>query len=141
MIPEPDLLVKGEHYYADDIAWIFLNNTVDLLLWTQERSRGDKFLAFASKRLLELRHCLKEFKLGFSPIPRENISSYILATFEEIERECADHSGSEMRGTVCLGKRARSILVFILTTPKTANQIILLCRLNLNFTKEQRFTC
>ena len=116
MIPEPDLPVKGEHNFADDVACIFSNNIVDPLLWTQESSRGHKFLAFASERLPELRHCLKEFKLRFASIPRDKISSYRLAAYEEIERECTDHSSSEVRGAICLAKLARSILVFIWIT-------------------------
>lgn len=116
MTPEPDLPVKGEHHYADDLACIFFNNIVDPLLWTRESSRGHKFLDFASERLPELRQCLKKFKLGSPSIPQEKLSSYKLAAFEEIERDCAEHSGSEVRGAVCLGKLAKSVLIFIWIT-------------------------
>ena len=104
MMQEPDLGVKHDNKPAD---------TVDPLLWTQESSRGHEFLAFASKRLPELRHCLKEFKFEFSSTPRDKISSYKSAAFENIERECTDHSNSEVWGGVCLGKLARTIVVFI----------------------------
>ena len=115
-VPEPDLPVKVDNKVADEMACIFSNNYVDPLLWTQESSRGHKFLAFASERLPELRHYLKEFKLNFSSIPQDKILSYRLAAFKEIERYCTDHSSSEVGGGVCLGKLARTILVFIWIT-------------------------
>ena len=116
MLPEPDLPVKFDNNLADEMPCIFSNNLVDPLLWTQDSSRGHKFLAFASERLPELRHCLREFKLGFPSIPRDKMFSYGSAAFKEIERECTDHSSSEVRGDVCLGKLARTILVFIWIT-------------------------
>ena len=136
MIQEPDLRVKGDINLADNIAWSFSNNFVDPdinladniastlsknfvdpLLWTQESSRGHKFLAFASERLPELRHYLQEFKLEFPLIPRGKNSSYRLAAFDNIERGCTAHSSYgvsyKVSSDVCLGKLAATILVFI----------------------------
>ena len=116
MLPEPDLPAKGEHDIADYMACIFPDNVVDPLLWTQESSRGHKFLAFASERLPELRHCLNKFIPEFLSIPRDKIYSYKLAAFKEIEGECTDHFSSEVKGAICLGKLARTIIVFIWIT-------------------------
>ena len=116
MLPETDLEAKGEHKFADGMACIFSNNVVDPLWWTQENSRGHKFLAYVSERLPELRHCLNEFKLKFPTIPRDKICSYKIAAFGEIEGKCADHSSSEVKGAICLGKLARSIVVLIWIT-------------------------
>ena len=105
---------------ADEKDYIFSENFVDPLLWTQENSRGQKFLAFASERLPELRHSLEKLKLEFSSIPRDKFSSCRSAAFGKIEK-CADHCSIKAKtidvsGDVCPGNLARTILVFIWIT-------------------------
>ena len=116
MMQEPDLRFKGDNNSADDMASFYSNNYVDPLLWTQESSRGHKFLAFASERLPELRHCLQHFKHKLPSIPQDKISSYRLAALKKIERGCTDHPLCRARMGVCLGKLARTIVVFLWIT-------------------------
>lgn len=120
MIQDSDLRFNGESDSAECSAHLFSSSIVDPLLWSQESSRGHKFLAFASERLPELRHCLKEFKLRFSSIPQEKIPSHRSAAIRTIERHCIDHpldqSGASGRNGVCLSGLAHAILVFLWIT-------------------------
>ena len=124
MIQEPDLRFKGDNNSTDDLAFLFSENPVDPLLWTQECSRGHKFLAFASERLPELGHCLKHFKYEFPSIPQDKISSYRSAALKKIESRCTGHSSSERMagiclenmGGVCLGRLAKVIIGFLWIT-------------------------
>lgn len=124
MIQESDLLFNGDSNSADVSAHLFSSNIVDPLLWSQESSRGHKFLTFASERLPELRHCLKDFKLKFSSIPQEKTSSHRSAAIREMERHCTDHTfqnpayhyTAREESGVCLAKLASAILVFLWIT-------------------------
>lgn len=115
MIQESDMRFNGDRNSADNPACFFSSNIVDPLLWSQESSRGHRFLAFASERLPELRHCLKDFKLKLSSIPQENFSSHRSAAIREIKRHCTGHPYIE-EGGVCLAKLASTILVFLWIT-------------------------
>ena len=112
MEQEFDPRVKGDNTIANNMAGHLPNIFVDPLLWTQENSRGHKFLAFASERLPELRHCLKEFKLEISSIPRDKFVSYRSTASKNIERGCTKHNFG-VSSDVCLRNLAKTILDFI----------------------------
>ena len=115
MIQEPDLRYKGD-CGTPNTADLFSNNLVDPLLWTQESSRGMKFLSFASKRLPELGSCLEH---DFSSIPQDETFSLGLAARNELESKCGEHSFYSSLLTsdsVCLTKLARVIIVFLWIT-------------------------
>lgn len=48
----------------------FLPQSYRSLLWAQESSRRDEIFSFASKRLPELGHCIKD---NFSSIPQDEV--------------------------------------------------------------------
>ena len=118
-----DELLKGKSAYQFSLylycaSMSYDSKSVDLvdpLLWTQESSRGHKFLTFASERLPELRDCLKRFKPKVSSIPRDNIYGRASGAMKNIEKECTAHRYQERRDA-CLGKLAQTILVFIWIT-------------------------
>lgn len=121
MIQEPDLRYENDHYTYSHASNLFSNNLVDPLLWTQESSRGQNFLSFASERLPELGPCLEH---EFSSIPREKVFRSGMAARHAIEGECNVHShfsdplgsGLHGSGSVCLAKLAEAIIVFLWIT-------------------------
>ena len=104
MIPEPNLRFKSDHN-SPNYAHIFCNNFVDPLLWTQENSRGQKFLSFASTRLPELGGCLEN---DFSSIPQDEVFRLGLAARKKIECKCDNHPVG-----VCMKRLAEVIIVFL----------------------------
>lgn len=110
MIQEPDLRYEKHDTYR----FLFSSNLVDPLLWTQESSRGQNFLSFASKRLPELGACLEH---DFSSISRNNVTKCGLAARHGIESRCNAHTfrslGPRPQGSVCLMKLAEAIIVFL----------------------------
>ena len=117
MIQEPDLRYKSEPDTPEQMADIFSKNVVDPLLWTQETSRGPRFLSFASKRLPELDRCLEH---DFSSIPQNEVFRSGLAARHALERKCNDQCPLDRhlrdQGTVCLAKLAEAIIVFLWIT-------------------------
>lgn len=116
MIQEPDLRYMSAHDTTQQMAHHFAENPVDPLLWTQESSRGHKFLSFAAKRLPELGPCLEH---DFSSIPRNEVFRYGMAARHALEGECHDHpifDGMRAQGSVCLTKLAEVIVGFLWIT-------------------------
>lgn len=112
MIQEPDLRYKEDH----DTPHLISGNLVEPLLWTQESSRGHKFLSFASKRLPELGQCLEH---DFSSIPQNKVGSAGFAARNIFESECKAHCRnlSQYVGkSVCLRKLAEVIVNFLWIT-------------------------
>lgn len=113
MIQEPDLRYKSEYDTPKNTAHLFFNNFVDPLLWTQENSRGQKFLSFVSERLPELACCLEH---DFSSTPQDQVFRYGLEARRIIERKCGDHPvdpDQHASGCVCFAKLAEVIVVFV----------------------------
>ena len=115
MIQEPDLRYMGAHDTTKQMAHHFADNPVDPLLWTQESSRGHKFLSFASKRLPELGRCLEH---DFSSIPQSEVFRYGLAARHALESKCNGHPHNLDldSGSVCLTKLAEVIVGFLWMT-------------------------
>ena len=120
MIQEPDLRYMSEHDTTRQMAHHFADNLVDPLLWTQESSRGHKFLSFASKRLPELGRCLEH---DFSSIPQNEVFRNGLAARRALESKCDNHlrpsghlNGDRRLGSVCLTKLAEVIVGFLWIT-------------------------
>ena len=111
MIQEPDLRHKSDYDSPENTAHLFSDNLVDPLLWTQENSRGQKFLFFASERLPELACCLEH---DFSSIPQDEVYKHGLAARERIEVNCRDyHDDDGAAGRVCSVKLAEVIVLFL----------------------------
>lgn len=113
MIQEPDLRHKSDYDTPKNAAHLFSRNLVDPLLWTQENSRGQKFLLFASERLPELARCLEH---DFSSIPQDKVFRHGLAARRRIEGKCGDHpvdADQHASGCVCLAKLAEVIVLFL----------------------------
>ena len=110
MVIEPDMRHEGEQ------ARLFSENFLDPLLWTQESSRGHKFLSYASNRLPELGCCLEN---DFSSVPQDELIRYGLDARERIEN-CDHHlvhrNLPRSRDTVCLVRLAQVILHFLWLT-------------------------
>ena len=118
-----DKLLTGENAYQFGLYLYCVsmlqdsNNLVDPLLWTQESSRGHKFLSFASKRLPELAGCLE---YDFSSIRQDELFRHELAARNNFERKCTDHpiTSREPHAPryVCLADLANVIIVFLWIT-------------------------
>lgn len=115
MIQEPDLRHKEDHDTPIRMADHISGNFVEPLLWTQESSRGHKFLSFASKRLPELGQCLEH---DFSSIPQNKVGSAGFAARNAFERNCIHKNHSRNRGGhgVCLKTLAEVIVTFLWIT-------------------------
>ena len=109
MVQEPDLRFKGDYDSPQRTTHIFSNNLVDPLVWTQDSSRGHKFLSFASKRLPELSRCLA---YDFSSIPQNEVLNHGLDARAAIERK----SGRQAPSPVPLMKLAEVIILFLWMT-------------------------
>ena len=104
VIQEPDLRHMSARDTTQPMAHHFADNHVDPLLWTQESSRGHKFLSFAAKRLPELGPGLEH---DFSSIPQNDVFRYGLAARHALESKCTHHP------FVCLTKLAEVIVGFL----------------------------
>lgn len=115
MIQEPDLRYKEDHDTPIRMADLISGNLVEPLLWTQESSRGHKFLSFASKRLPELGPCLEH---DFSSIPQNKVGSAGFAARNAFEGNCIHKNHSRNRGGhgVCLKTLAEVIITFLWIT-------------------------
>ena len=116
MIQEPDPRFKSDSDSLTDLDHIYSKNFVDPLLWTQESSRGHKFLSYASKRLPELGCCLGQ---DFSTIPQNELSRHGLGARNKIEHTCDDHPltvGEDATSGICLRKLAEVIIAFLWIT-------------------------
>ena len=113
MVIEPDMRHEGEQ------ARLFSKFFLDPLSWTQESSRGHKFLSYASNRLPELGCCLEN---DFSSVPQDEVIRYGLDARKRIERKCGAYhlrtspGLSQLRDTVCLARLAKVILHFLWIT-------------------------
>lgn len=116
IIQEPDLRYKEDHDTPIRMADLISGHLVQPLLWTQESSRGHKFLSFASKRLPELGQCLEH---DFSSIPQNKVLRTGLAARHAFESKCeALHisRGPDAKDRVCLTKLAEVIIAFLWIT-------------------------
>lgn len=116
IIQEPDLRYKEDHDTPIRMADLISGHLVEPLLWTQESSRGHKFLSFASKRLPELGQCLEH---DFSSIPQNKVFRTGLAARNAFESKCeALHisRGPDAKDRVCLTKLAEVIIAFLWIT-------------------------
>ena len=116
MVQEPDLRFKSDYDSPQRTTRIFSNNLVDPLVWTQDSSRGHKFLSFASKRLPELSRCLA---YDFSSIPQNQLLNYGLDARAAIERKSGSHdiySTNNALSIVPLMKLAEVIILFLWMT-------------------------